>query len=387
MKAKSIKGRSAEEIQSALQECLAGEPGFRPTLAIVFISIRLDRKAVCELLHREDIDILGATSCGEFIDGHQDEGSAVILLLDLPRDAYTILFEEVGEGTISESAATVARMALKRFEKPALIVCSTGFSIAGEYFDGEALIRSIENVIGPQVTVCGGMAGDDGTFTGTYAFTYGKETDKGIVVLVLDEEKIYLQGMAISGWKPLGISRTITKSKGNFVYTIDDQPASEMYLRFLGKESMSKEISFDIMESLGMHYPFLLEREAGEPVLRTPMSVNKEDNALVCDLDMPQGASLRFSMPPDFDIVEKIVDEANELKRNSPFDAEALLIFSCAGRIQVLGPLATAENEGLKDVWKTPMAGFFTYGEYGKTINGRPEFHSGTCSWVALKEK
>jgi hypothetical protein len=33
------------------------------------------------------------------------------------------------------------------------------------------------------------------------------------------------------------------------------------------------------------------------------------------------------------------------------------------------------------------MAGFFTYGEYGKTINGKPEFHSGTNSWVALKEK
>lgn len=385
MKAKSIKGKSPGEIQTALKESLV--EGFMPTLAIVFISIKLDRKAVCEILHSEEIDILGATSCGEFIDGYQDEGSAAILLLDLPRETYGILFQEVKNGTISEAATIVAGAALQKFQKPALIVCSTGSSIDGEYFDGEALIQNIEKVIGPQVTVCGGMAGDDGTFTGTYAFTYGKETDKGMAVLVLDEDKICLEGMAISGWKPVGISRTITKSKGHFVYSIDDQPAPEMYMRYLGKESMAMGEAIDIFESIGMYHPFLLERDEGEPVLRTPMTINKKENALVCDLDMPQGASIRFSMPPDFDIVEKIVEEAAQLKRKSQLDAEALLIFSCAGRIQVLGPLATAENEGLKDVWKTPMAGFFTYGEYGRTIKGRPEFHSGTCSWVALKEK
>ena len=45
MKAKSIRGGSAEEIDSALQQSMAD--GFRPTLAIVFISIKQDRKAVC----------------------------------------------------------------------------------------------------------------------------------------------------------------------------------------------------------------------------------------------------------------------------------------------------------------------------------------------------
>jgi hypothetical protein len=49
--------------------------------------------------------------------------------------------------------------------------------------------------------------------------------------------------------------------------------------------------------------------------------------------------------------------------------------------------MANAENEGLHEVWKAPMAGFFTYGEFGKAINGKQEFHSTTCCWVALKEK
>jgi len=93
MKAKSIKGKSAEEIQSMLQQ--AKSDGFRPTLAIVFVSVKQDRKAVCRILSNEGIDVFGATSCGEFIDGFQTEGGAAILLLDIIRDAYSIVFEEI----------------------------------------------------------------------------------------------------------------------------------------------------------------------------------------------------------------------------------------------------------------------------------------------------
>ena len=60
MKAKSLKGKSPEEIKSALAQSLAD--GFKPTLAIMFISIKQDRKAICEILHKKGIDILGATS-------------------------------------------------------------------------------------------------------------------------------------------------------------------------------------------------------------------------------------------------------------------------------------------------------------------------------------
>ena len=49
--------------------------------------------------------------------------------------------------------------------------------------------------------------------------------------------------------------------------------------------------------------------------------------------------------------------------------------------------MTTDENEGLAEVWKTPMAGFFTYGEFGRVLNGKQNFHSGACCWVTLKEK
>jgi len=230
------------------------------------------------------------------------------------------------------------------------------------------------------------MAGDDGTFAGSYVFTNEEESDEGIAALVLDEEKISLHGMAISGWKPLGISRTVTKSEGGWIYTIDDQPALEMYFRYLGKEPVSGEDKHKIFGDVGVHYPFQVEG-TDDPVMRTPIMVDGDKDALKLDFDVPKGTRLRFSVPPDFDIVENILARANELKNDSHAEAEALLIFSCAGRLSALGPLANAENEGLHEIWKAPMAGFFTYGEYGTAANGKQEFHSTTCCWVALKEK
>ncbi len=385
MQAKSIKGTSPEEIKVVLEQSMSD--GFTPTLAIVFISIKQNRKTVCEILNQKGIEVLGATSSGEFIDGYQGEGSIVILLLNLRRDAYTILFEDIADSNLITAATRIAESALQKFKNPAFVLCSTGISQKGEYLDGEILVRSIEKVIGSHVNIYGGMAGDDFTITGTYVFTYDRSGDTAIAALVLDEAKISLYGMAVSGWKPLGITRTVTKSEDGWIYTIDDQPAVAMYMKYLGLEPTTETDNYKIFEGVGVHYPFQVERETGEPVLRTPMAIDRDKNALRCDFDVPQGSKLRFSMPPDFDIVEKVLKEANNLKETTQTDAEGLLIFSCAGRLSALGPMANAENEGLFEIWKAPMAGFFTYGEYGRAINGKQEFHSTTCCWVALKEK
>jgi hypothetical protein len=385
MKAKSISGKTTGEIKDALEKSMID--GFVPTIAVVFISIKQDRLAFCEILHKKGIDIIGATSSGEFINGHQSEGEAAIMLFDINKNDYCILFEDIGERTLNDAATNMAKNALQKFNKPAFILCSTLISPSGKRIDGESLIRSIEKTVGPHVNLFGGMAGDDITFTGTYVFTHDHSTDHGMASLILNEEKINLYGMALSGWKPMGISRTITKSEGNLIYTIDDQPALETYLRFLGKEKTSDDDQVKFFDSIGIHYPFQIERDNREPMMCTPIGYNQEKGALICESNVAQGSKFRFSTPPDFDIIETVVNKATELKKKIDAQADALLIFSCAGRLSTLGPMAYDENEGLAAVWNAPMAGFYTYGEFGRALNGKHEFHSTTNSWVALKEK
>lgn len=385
MRSKSIYGDSVMAIQSALTHCMSD--GFKPVLAIIFLSIRHDRHALSALLEENNIDVFGSTSYGEFTVDQQSEGGIVILLIECQRSYYHIIAKEIGESNIAAVSAQVAEQALETFKNPSLIVCSTGMNSKGDFFDGITLVETMTQVLGKDKTFFGGMAGDDGTFTGTYVFSSEGETNYGITAIVFDGDKIAMQGMAITGWKPLGIKRTVTGSKGTLLYSIDNKPAVEMYLRYLGKETAQGDHQFDMLSELSLSFPFLIDRGNGETLVKSPIRINHEENALVTDIAMPEGSQFWFSTPPDFEIAEEIINEAKAMKEETNSEADALLIFSCAGRPPVLGPLVNMENDGLAEVWQAPMAGFFTYGEFGRTKNQNQLFHSTACCWVTLKEK
>lgn len=385
MQAKSINGNSTEEVQSALHQAL--KDNFKPTLAIVFISVKQDRKTVCEILRKENIDVFGATSCGEFINGHQSEGETVILLLDVDRSNYTLLLQETSVIDLEEAASQIAKDAMQAFNNPTFLLTCTGLNGKAEYFDGAGLVKKLVHFIGDDKIFFGGMAGDDWTFKGSFIFTNEKETGDGIAALVFDGDKISLDGMAIHGWKPLGIARKFTKCIGTLVYTIDDKPAIEMYLKYLGMGDKSWDEKFGMFKELSIHFPFIAKRDDGETVIISPMTINAEEGALVLDTEVQEGAEFYFTTPPDFEISEEIISEAAAVKQANETQADALVIFSCAGRPPVLGPLTTRENDGLAELWQVPMAGFYTYGEFGRAKGGKQHFHSGVCCWVALKEK
>ena len=56
---------------------------FKPTLAIVFLSISQDREGICNFLDKRGLAIFGATSNGEFINGEMEKNSIAIILLDI----------------------------------------------------------------------------------------------------------------------------------------------------------------------------------------------------------------------------------------------------------------------------------------------------------------
>lgn len=385
MKAKSIHAKNSTELQLVLESSMSNN--FRPTLAIVFISIKQDRHEVARLLNEKGIDFIGATSSGEFIDGHQSSGEIVMMLLDIHRSHYTILFSDTHKTNLDDASGEAAHKSLSRFNNPAFILCSTCFSKDGTMLDAAGLMHRLGKAVGKEKPIFGGAAGDDATFTGTWVFTEQRETDHGFVLLVIDHDKIDVQGRAISGWKPLGKVRTVTESKGEWLYGLDGQPALELYLRGLGQKlGDGANADKEFVEKIGVYHPFMA-LDAGDPQLRTPIAVDAEKNAIRLDFPIAEGKHLQFTLPPDFDIVETVLENASLIRNEKNTNADALLIFSCFGRLSALGPMTEEENEGLQKIWKAPMAGFYSYGEFGKDGRGDHEFHSTTCSWVALREK
>lgn len=379
MKAKSIQGKSIQEIQAALLHSM--EDDFKPTLAIVFISVKQDSEAVCSILHKEGIQIFGSTTSGEFISNEISEGGIAIMLLDINPAYFKVSFQDTGNSSVYETAKQFGADGKKAFANPAFIIASGWL-----HTDGEEIIKGIEDGFGAEVPIFGGMAGDDLALREPIVFTYGKSSTTGLVAIIINRDKIDVSGIATCGWKPIGITKTITKSTGNIVYTIDNQPALDLVIKYLGL-NLDNEISESMVVNLGAYYPLQLERENAPPVMRTAMLGNKEDRSLICAGTVPQGAKVRFSLPPDFDAIDTVIDECTSLKMENHNEADAVIMFSCISRYLSFGVMTSEEIERVMNVWNAPFIGFFCYGEFGKSKAGKHEFHNNTCCVVALKEK
>jgi len=379
MKAKSIKGKSPEEIKVELENSMTD--GFKPTLAIVFLSVSQDRDEICKILDYKEIAIFGATTNGEFINEELENGSIAILLLDIETEYFQIFFREYPDKNYREVAQSIAGKALEKFDRPT-------FLIAGSHgeTDAEQLLFGFEDIIGKQVNVYGGMAGDDYSFKEQFVFTNDKSSNRGIVVLALDENKIEIKGVATCGWKAVGTEKVVTKSEGNHVFTVDDVPVLDLTKKFGGLDDLTPKHEMQILE-IATNFPLQLQRDEGDPVMRPGLVIDWDDGSFYCSGTVPQGSKVRFSLPPDFDVMDKVIKEVENLKKNEMPEADAVVVFSCAGRILSLGPLMTQEIEGIKNVWNVPMAGMFSNAELARATGGNLEMHNLTTCCIALKEK
>ncbi len=393
MKAKSIKGKSTAEIQSALalamaENSLQGAEAFSPTLAIVFLSVKQDREAITTLLDEKGIQVFGATTAGEFIDGDIEAGSVAIVLLEMHPAHFTIKFLETTQATAKETAKELGIICKHSFANPALLVATGGVFIDGDHIiDGILQGYASDSSGAGDLTVFGGMAGDDLIGEKPIVFTNGKNADNAILALIIDADKIDVRGIATCGWKAVGTTKTVTKSDGNIVYTIDDKPALDMLMKYLGVD-IKIDGDKDVVTFLNSwYYPLQLERDNGDVVIRATRFANSKDRSLICTGTVPQGAAIKFSLPPEFDSIETVVAECASIKDNEEQQADALVMFSCVSRYLSFGALMKEEIEQVQNIWAAPMAGFFTYGEYGKSKTGKHEFHNNACCVVALREK
>jgi hypothetical protein len=356
--------------------------GLTPTLALVFSSVAVDFARLARDLGARGMAVAGVTTAGEIANAAVIEHSAVVMLMDPDPGTFEVSLQTVADDQpMSAIASRLGSRACARFARPIVIAFASGLRS-----DGEAVVRGFREGAGETVPLFGGMGGDDLRMQDSFVYSNTATSNEGIVGLVLDGDHFEVEGITTNGWQAVGVEKTVTCSKGNVVYTIDNVPALDVYRTYLNIEDDNDGRPGPSVMALGVNYPLSVRRENGTSVMRAALFYESESESLIFAGGVPQGAKVRFCIPPSLDIVERVVAEAAEVHERLP-DADVLILVSCKARHMALGPLALDEVQALYDLWHTPMAGYFSYGEIGGRNPPECDFHTETCTLVALRAR
>jgi len=374
MKTITLSGHSVADLSEKINQSITAD--FKPTLAISFGSVKCDLAEYVKIFNRHDIKLFGASSAGEFINEDHTEESIVVLLLDMDPTAFMVYHQEADFSTSFSAGHKLAEFGLNKFKNPIFLVT---FSMT---VNGEGVIAGVHDLI-PRERIFGGMAGDDFAMKATYSFTNDRISPSSLTGLILDGDKIQVDGVAFCGWEPIGGKNRITRSKDNVVYEINEQPAMEVVKQVFGEFYETLD-NHDVLMGAAQ-YPFQMIKD-GKYVLRAALYSNEEDGSLFLAGPVEEGQEFRFSVAPGFEVIEDTVNKFKEYANNKP-KPEALILFSCKARHMSLGPLVEDELAGIHEIWGKDMIGFFTYGEIGMDTDGKTNFYNETCSLVMISEK
>jgi hypothetical protein len=253
----------------------------------------------------------------------------------------------------------------------------------GSFVNGSSLINGLESKIDLALSITGGMFGDDARFEKTVA-SYKENPKEGEVILIgFYGETLEVSFASFGGWIPFGPERIITKSEANILYEIDGQPALDLYKKYLGDKA--KELP-----QASLLYPLnVVPVGKKEPVVRTILNINNEDQSMTLAGDVPMNSRVQLMMASVDGIADGARIAAEFAMKNRKKTPEIAILVSCVGRKLVMNQRVEEEVEQIRESIgeKTPMAGFYAYGEMAP-FNGSSscELHNQTMTLTLISE-
>lgn len=366
---------------AALQPTLSAvvDSNFQPSIAIAFSWPGFPIASLQEACKTFRIELIGCTGSGEIVDGDLNEVGVSLMLLEVPAAYFSLVQKSFTTGGESELTQALGQTATTRFERPAILALASGMTT-----DGVSVVEGIHAGVGMDIPLFGGLAGDDSAKATTYVYTTEHIYEEGIVALVFDNDKVQLEGVAVGGWQPLGKVHQVSKTNGNLILEIDNEPALDLFLRYFGNVSFgATTVLADITPG---QIPFKLFSGPEKGNMRSILRFNEEQRALLMAGRIEEGDKFKFCPIAKLDVLHKTINAFREHSETLDNPAGVILI-QCKSRHYAFGPMLQDEVNGIYNIWQKPTIGFLSNGEFGPTqLGGRASFHNVTCSLVTIKE-
>ncbi|MDD2675396.1 MAG: FIST C-terminal domain-containing protein [Flavobacterium sp.] len=351
-------------------------------LVLVFANrLLLEDDAAIESIRKEfpyEHLVFGSTA-GEIVSCNVFDNSISVTAIEFEKSSFVVKRENILD--YGKDAQTLGKTLYNKIPKENLkhlFVLSEG-----SFVNGSSLIKGLENDIDLEVSITGGMCGDDARFEKTVA-SYKENPKEGEVILIgFYGDTLEISYASFGGWIPFGPERIITKSEANILYEIDGQPALDLYKKYLGDKASE-------LPQASLLYPLNVTPEGKkEPVVRTILNINNDDQFMILAGDVPMNARVQLMMASVDGIATGAQIAAEFAMKNRKADPELAILVSCIGRRLVMNQRIEEEVEHVRETIgeKIPMTGFYSYGEMAPFNESTScELHNQTMTLTLISE-
>ncbi len=226
---------------------------------------------------------------------------------------------------------------------------------------GEPLLRGLQLAGLEQIPIWGGMAGDGSQFRQTWVYCSHQLASQGVIVVGLAGSELRVRCGKGGGWKVLGPRRTVTSSRGNQVFAMDNRSILEIYTDYLG--DLSAELP-----AIGARYPLMVKCKGNSKseTLRSVLSVDRRTQSMCFAGEVPEGSSVQMMRGDLQSLLSGAREVAVDVSHGADSVTEGVVIAcNCIGRRMVLGQQADLELDAVRAVVPeaVPIIGFYSMGE------------------------
>ncbi len=330
--------------------------------------------------------IMGCSTAGVIFDSNILDGIISVAVLRFEKTQLEISQHSIES---AEDSLRVGKEITQKLLKPELrgiFILSEGTKI-----NGTDLVKGMAEAtpLNKNIIITGGLAGDGIHFKKTWVIYQGKILLNAVVAVGFYGDHIQIGHAAYGGWDIFGPERVITRSDKNTLYELNEQPALELYKRYLGEKAAG-------LPSTGLLYPLAIRKNSDDQhiLVRTILGVDEKEQSLTFAGEMPLGYSAQL-MRANFDRLIMSAGEAGVAARkmitsketNDPNHVISIAV-SCVGRRLILGERTEEETESVLESLPpgTKQIGYYSYGEISPFSDGTCDLHNQTMALTLLYE-
>jgi hypothetical protein len=358
----------------AARDALAGRTA---SLVVVFCPADIDIQAMLEGVRSETggVPLIGCSGLAQLAGESPAELAVVVSVLG--GEGFEIRVStapnvSAGQRVAGEDVAAIVEELTS--EHQLLLLLADG--LAGEQHE---LVRGAYSVVGATVGLAGGCAADEFLYQQTFQFIGDasgvRVLSDAVVAAAIGSDAPIGVGVA-HGWRKVGEPMMATRSADGHVYTLDGEPALDVFARRVGAtRSIARDAAAFVQFAL--RHPLGMSRRSGEDI-RLIHAGNVDDGSIACLADVPQGALL-WMMESDRAGLLSGVDDActQAIGALDGVPPLGFIAFDCGARHLFL------EADGVREEVArfaecapgVPFAGFYTMGEIARTRGARGMHH------------